>query len=122
MRQRQRRSGRLRIFQFFFASLFRRREDMTFHYVPRALVCAFALLSAGRVLPAADGVILIDQKAALSGKVTPLDTAGFPVTISEPGSYRLSGNLTVADAASTAIQITADNVTLDLNGFTISGP
>jgi hypothetical protein len=67
-------------------------------------------------------VTLIDQKAAMSGKVTPLDTPGFPVTISVSGSYRLSGNLEVADAATTAVQITADNVTLDLNGFTISGP
>jgi hypothetical protein len=73
-------------------------------------------------LPAADGVTLIDQKTALSGKVTPLDAPGFPVTISQPGSYRLSGNLQLPDAATTGIEITADNVTLDLNGFTIAGP
>jgi hypothetical protein len=58
----------------------------------------------------------------MSGKVTPQDGPGFPVTISESGSYGLSGNLTVPDASSTAIQITADNITLDLSGFTISGP
>ena len=42
---------------------------------------------------AVDGVTLIDQNKALAGSVTPGDTPGFPVTISQPGSYRLSGNL-----------------------------
>jgi hypothetical protein len=70
---------------------------------------------------AVDGVILIDQNRAIAGNVTPGDLPGFPVTISQPGSYRLAGNLTVSDANTTAIEITADNVTLDLNGFTISG-
>ena len=41
-----------------------------------------------------------------------------PYLITQPGSYRLSANMTVAN--STAIQVTASNVTLDLNGFTIS--
>jgi hypothetical protein len=67
-------------------------------------------------------VTMIDQKAALGGKVTTGDTAGFPVTISQPGSYRLNSNLVVPDAGTTAIEITADNVTLDLNGFAILGP
>jgi hypothetical protein len=71
---------------------------------------------------AADGVVQIDQNRALAGSVTPGDAPGFPVTISQPGSYRLSGNLTVPDADTTAIQITADAVTLDLNGFSIIGP
>jgi hypothetical protein len=70
----------------------------------------------------ADSVVLIDQKAAASGKVTSKDTPGFPVTLSDPGSYRLNGNLVVPDGATTAIEITADNVTLDLNGFSIIGP
>lgn len=70
---------------------------------------------------AVDGVILIDQNKALAGNVTPGDTAGYPVIISQPGSYRLSGNLTVPDGALAAVQITANDVTLDLNGFTIRG-
>ncbi|HZO53192.1 MAG TPA: right-handed parallel beta-helix repeat-containing protein [Bryobacteraceae bacterium] len=73
-------------------------------------------------LYAVDGVVLIDQNRALAGNVTPGDTAGFPVTISVSGSYRLSGNLTVPDAETTAILVTADNVTIDLNGFSIIGP
>ncbi len=71
---------------------------------------------------AVDGKRLIDQNKALAGNVTPADSPGFPVTISQPGSYILSSNLTVPDEKTTAIQITADNVTLDLNGFTIQGP
>ncbi|HVN84179.1 MAG TPA: right-handed parallel beta-helix repeat-containing protein [Candidatus Binatia bacterium] len=79
-------------------------------------------LSAARVW-ATDGVVQINQTRALAGGVTPGDAAGFPVTISQPGSYRLVGNLTVPDANTTAIQITggAGNVTIDLNGFSING-
>jgi len=74
------------------------------------------------VAAAADGVVRIDQSRALAGGVTPGDAPGFPVTISQPGSYRLTGNLTVSDLNTTAIQISADFVTLDLNGFSIVGP
>jgi hypothetical protein len=71
---------------------------------------------------AVDGVVLINQSSALAGNVTPGDTPGFPVVISQPGSYKLSSNLTITDPFGTVILITADNVTLDLNGFTIQGP
>lgn len=70
---------------------------------------------------AVDGVILIDQNKALAGNVTLGDAAGFPVTISQPGSYRLSSNLTVPNSNTSAIEITASHVTLDLNGFAILG-
>ncbi|MES2956878.1 MAG: right-handed parallel beta-helix repeat-containing protein [Pseudomonadota bacterium] len=68
------------------------------------------------------GVVLIDQAKAESGGVTPGDVAGFPVTISQPGNYRLAGPLTVSDANVSAIVIASDNVTLDLNGYTLQGP
>jgi hypothetical protein len=71
-----------------------------------------------------DGVFLIDQNRAMAGGVTPGDTPGFPVTISLSGSYRLSGNLTVSDKNTTAMEISnsANAVTIDLKGFSISGP
>lgn len=47
---------------------------------------------------------------------TPISSA--PFTISGSGSYYLTGNLTVTSG--NGITITADDVTLDLNGFTIS--
>jgi hypothetical protein len=66
-------------------------------------------------------VITIDQAKALAGNVTPGDTPGFPVTISQPGSYRLMSNLTVADVSAHGIRIEANGVTIDLNGFSITG-
>jgi hypothetical protein len=68
-------------------------------------------------------VVTIDQAKALAGNVTPGDAPGFPVTISQPGSYRLTGNLRVDDLSAHGIEITAPGtVTLDLGGFTIRGP
>jgi len=69
---------------------------------------------------AVDGVILIDQNRALAGNVTPGDAPGFPVSITQPGSYRLSGNLLVGTTNVAAIQIMASDVTLDLNGFGVT--
>jgi Right handed beta helix region len=86
-------------------------------------ISALIMLAAAAIpLHAVDGVVLINQNAALAGNVTPGDAPGFPVTISVSGSYKLSSNLVVPDANTTAIEITADNVTIDLNGFSIIGP
>jgi len=63
---------------------------------------------------AVDGVVLINQSTVTAA-------GGFPYTISVAGSYRLSGNL-VVPSGTNGIQITASNVTLDLNGFNISQP
>jgi len=57
-----------------------------------------------------DGQIKIAQTAATT----------FPIQINEPGSYVLTSNLTVTTG--NAININADNVTLDLNGHGIYGP
>lgn len=92
------------------------------HFSWKRMVWSCLLAAIPSSLYAADGVVLIDQSHALAGNVTPGDTPGFPVTISQSGSYRLSGNLTVTDFDTTAIQILADLVTLDLNGFSIAGP
>ena len=68
------------------------------------------------------GVITIDQAKAEAGGITPGDAPGFPVTISQPGSYRLMGNLTVADVNLDGIEIkTNGGVTIDLNGFVVRG-
>jgi hypothetical protein len=77
------------------------------------------LLCSAQAAYAVDGVILFDQARALAGNVTPGDDPGFPVTLSRPGSYRLSGNLT-APQGGTGILIAANDVTLDLNGFTLA--
>lgn len=71
---------------------------------------------------AVDGQIAINQAKAMAGGVTPGDAPGFPVTLSQPGSYILSSNITVPDGDTIAFVIAADHVTLDLNGFAIVGP
>ena len=74
---------------------------------------------------AVDGVIEVNQARALAGGVTAGDAPGFPVTIAQPGSYRLTGTLDVSGQPApenvSAITITASFVTLDLNGFSIVG-
>ena len=45
-----------------------------------------------------------------------------PIKITKSGSYVLGGNLKVTDPTVDAILVTADNVTIDLAGFTIEGP
>jgi hypothetical protein len=71
--------------------------------------------------------LLVPGVGAAAGRATMIapdraDKPGFLVVIDEPGYYRLSGNLKVPDANTTAIEINADNVTLDLNGHAIQGP
>lgn len=66
-----------------------------------APICAFAV----------DGVVLINQSTVMAA-------GGFPYVISQPGSYKLSGNL-IAPVNVGAIIFSASAVTLDLNGFTV---
>jgi len=89
----------------------------------RALLFGWFLLAivAGPAL-AVDGVIEISQARAEEGGVTAGDAPDFPVTISDRGSYILTGNLVTPDPDITIIEITTDNVTIDLNGFSIVGP
>jgi hypothetical protein len=83
------------------------------------LTILFAFAPAAR---AVDGIVLINQSTITNG-LPGCPTGGhFPIIVCQTGSYRLSGNLTVPDVNTTAIQITTDNVTLDLNGFSIIGP
>jgi parallel beta-helix repeat protein len=53
-------------------------------------------------------------------QIEPRTPISSPVTITNPGSYYLTTNLTVP-AFGSAITINAENVTLDLNGYTLSG-
>ena len=51
-----------------------------------------------------------------------VDIAIVPYTISQPGSYIVTRDLTLAALDSSGIIITTSGVTLDLNGHTIKGP
>ena len=87
----------------------------------RLLFVAIAAALAGPSPAAAlDGEVLIDQTRAGTGGITPADDPGFPVTINRLGKYKLTSNLSVPPG-SDAFLITADNVTIDFNGFRITG-
>lgn len=82
-----------------------------------SLTLFFVLAFTGPVL-AIDGVLEINQACAVHSGCFAGDTAGFPVTISASGSYRLTGALAVP-ADQHGIVLSADEVTLDLGGFAI---
>jgi hypothetical protein len=71
---------------------------------------------------ASDGVLEINQTCATSSGCFSGDSAGFPVSINTRGSYLLTSNLMVVDAGLDGIEVHSDDVTIDLNGFTVSGP
>jgi hypothetical protein len=93
-------------------------------YVIAALLLAAAaakMIAQGPLTPPgtpAPTMKTLDQLDAKLEKRTPISSA--PSTISASGSYYLTANLTVASG--TAIAISADNVTLDLNGFASTNP
>nr|WP_316641124.1 hypothetical protein [uncultured Roseateles sp.] len=63
----------------------------------------------------------IDQAKVMAGGVTPGDGPGFPLTLSAPGTYKLTGNL-IVPGGQDGILVSVPNVTIDLNGFSIIGP
>ncbi len=79
------------------------------------------LLTLSLVAAAESGVVYLDQSRALAG-LGGGDGPGFPITLHRPGRYALSGDLEVAGADSTAIEVHASDVSIDLAGFEIRGP
>ncbi len=86
---------------------------------PRLLLPGLVIVALGLPMAArgVDGVVEINQANALTGGVTASDAPGLPVTLDASGSYRLTSNLSVG--LGSGVEITADHVTLDLNGFSI---
>jgi hypothetical protein len=84
----------------------------------------FIALSASALADGVDGVLITHAKA-LAGNVTPGDGAGYPVTLSRPGLYKLAGNLVVPaglpppGSPKIGIEVTAADATIDLNGYRI---
>ena len=87
-----------------------------------------AFILGGPVNAVAAGVVEISQDCARNGGCLAGDTGGFPVTLTSAGHYKLTSPLNVdvsgisTPESVTAVRVDADDVTLDLNGFTISGP
>jgi hypothetical protein len=84
---------------------------------------AAALLLSSPAL-ATDGVLEINQTCAVETGCFAADAPGLPVTIhrDQPGSYRLTSNLTSDDPAVSIIEVYDAHARIDLNGFTLSGP
>lgn len=87
------------------------------------LACLIITLLMSSSVFTADGVREINQLCVAQGCFAG-DYAGLPVTITEPGSYRLTSTLEAPSTNSTVITVADDlaNVTIDLNGFSIEGP
>lgn len=93
-------------------------------------IAAFACAALSLALPGmagaqtriSDGTVLITQSGAAASGIGATDSAGFPITITKSGSYRLTENL-VVPAGLDAIQV-ADGVDalIDMGGFNIVGP
>jgi parallel beta-helix repeat protein len=78
-----------------------------------AFFAAMTVIGFAASAGAVDGTIEINQAKVLAN-------GGFPYTISNTGSYRLTGNLTIAGSTD-GIDVTAPGVTIDMNGFSITG-
>ena len=87
-----------------------------------ALAPALGFLLSPRPATASDGVLEINQSCATVTGCFAGDSAGLPVTITTPGSYRLTSPLAVPDENTHGILVDADDVAIDLNGFAIQGP
>jgi parallel beta-helix repeat protein len=85
-----------------------KREKLT-----AVLLAAAMVLGMAGSARAVDGVIAINQAKVLA-------SGGFPSSVSTGGSYRLTSNLTVPSC--TGALASANNTTIDLNGFFIVGP
>jgi hypothetical protein len=81
---------------------------------PFLLVC-MVWLNLGSAL-ADDGFYVVAVGGGVGAKITRL-----PCTISASGFYYLSGNLTHGSDTPPAITVAADDVTIDLMGFSLSG-
>jgi hypothetical protein len=85
------------------------------------LLCSLTLVFALAAGPAraSDGVLEINSTCATATGCFSGDSAGYPVTITTPGSYRLTGNLVLFSENVTGITISTSDVAIDLNGFAI---
>ncbi|MFK7898505.1 MAG: right-handed parallel beta-helix repeat-containing protein [Myxococcota bacterium] len=88
-----------------------------------ALTTASITLLASSAM-AGDGRIEINQARALAGGISPTDGPGFPISLEGNQSYVLTSDLDTGGSsgltASGALG-TRDNITIDLNGFSLRG-
>ena len=92
--------------------------------LPQGVLGCLAVCMMASAAMAVDGVLEINQTCAVNTGCFSGDSAGLPVTITGAAgrSYRLTTDLTVADENTDGIQVSANDVSIDLNGFAIVGP
>src|ERR1039458_625653 len=83
----------------------------TFNFQPSTCFAQGSLTPPGAPAPTMKTLAQIEPRTPISS---------VPFTITQPGSYYLTKNLAVTSG--NAIVISAEDVTLDLNGFTLSSP
>jgi parallel beta-helix repeat protein len=93
------------LFQHFIKEDFMKRFFL-FNFVCLSIILIFSYANA-------------DFYVVTTGKKVGTEINSLPYTISSPGFYFISKNLT---SASDGIVVNSDNVTIDLMGFTINGP
>jgi parallel beta-helix repeat protein len=81
------------------------------------LVCSKSLLAQGSLTPPGAPTPTMKSLDQIEAR-TPIDS--LPFTIGASGSYYLTRNLT-ATGSGAGLTVSADNVTIDLNGFTLAG-
>ena len=82
----------------------------------------FILLVLATNVYAQEGVFEINQLCVETGCFSG-DSAGFPITINQPGSYRFTSNVNIStNGNGILINSNVSDVTIDLNGFTLQGP
>ena len=77
------------------------------------------LIPPGAPAPTMKSLDQVEARTIINAANTPGDLAN-QFIISQPGSYFLTGNITGVSGKS-AISVTASNVTIDLNGFSLNG-
>jgi hypothetical protein len=85
-----------------------------------ALIGAIAVAALPYTAAASPGALEINQDCAVAGCFSG-DAPGYPITITQPGSYVLTSDLAPPGAGINAIEISASPVDVDLNGHTIDG-
>jgi hypothetical protein len=96
---------------------------MRYHVLPKALGLTALILAFALPATAQDGrgVLTAPGTEGLSVERREIFPVGGQIVITRPGSYRLLGGFRATEAAP-AIRIAAEGVTLDLGGFTVTGP
>ncbi len=67
------------------------------------------------------GLLTTAARGATGGAVIAINQSKVPFTINTPGSYKLTSDLFESDPTIAPVTVTVSGVTIDLNGFSISG-